>query len=183
MTLQVSISSSSPTEIACDLLVIGVAEGEAPGALAEALGAPLARAVQREEFAGKKDQTLEFSPHGTIPAERVLLFGLGKATVGDVEARLLAARAARTAQAGKVKSLALVLPASGHERAAAEGVVLGSYRFSKYLTGDRLPKVGLEKVELLASAAPTKAQRDAVALGKKVGDAAVMSVVASRIRG
>ncbi len=171
MTLHVSISSSSPTEIACDLLVIGVAEGEAPGALAEALGAPLARAAKREEFTGKKDQTLEFSPHGIIPAERVLFVGLGKTAVGDVEARLLAARAARTAQSGKVKSLALVLPASGHERVAAEGVVLGSYRFSKYLTGDRAPKVGLEKVELLVSAAPTKAQRDAVALGKKVGDA------------
>ena len=56
--------------------------------------------------------------------------------------RTFAAKAARAANVEKATTLAVALPAGleGELRAVAEGLELGAYRFTKYLTGDRKPK-------------------------------------------
>jgi len=89
--------------------------------------------VKREEFTGKKDQTLEFSQRHRPQASKVLLVGLGKVeALTEADVRVFAARAARFANAAKATSLAIELPAvAGAERTAAEGAVLGAYRFTK----------------------------------------------------
>src|SRR5262245_6147920 len=98
--------------------------------------------------------------------------GLGKAALSDADVRVLAAKAARLALSSKATSLSLALPqVAGAERAAAEGAVLGAYRFTRYFTGDRLPKVDLDKVTLLTAEKVGKAQKDAAALGEKIGNA------------
>lgn len=186
MALSISLSSSDPLSIAADLVVIGVLEGASPragvlGTLSKALGPVVARTLKRDEFTGKKDQSVEFATNGALKPSRIVLVGLGAAGgegpegAGMTEAavRTMAAKAARQAMASRATSLAVEVPfgVAGAERAAAEGVVLGSYRFSKYFTGDRAPKSQLEKVTLLTTARLTPESKLAVETGRKVGEA------------
>jgi leucyl aminopeptidase len=180
MPIKLSLSSTEPLSVAADVLVLGIPEGASAkegilGELTKRLGATVAKLLKREEFTGKKDQTVEIPCTEEVKPARLLLIGLGKEPLGEVEVRLFAAKAGRFAIGAKASSLAVELPSvAGAERAAAEGVVLGSYRFTKYLTGDRIPKVQLEKVTLLVSGAGskvTKEAKDAAALGQQVGEA------------
>jgi leucyl aminopeptidase len=177
MPIKLSLSSTEPLSVAADVLVIGVPEGTSAkeglfGELTKRLGPTVAKILKREDFTGKKDQTVEIPCSDEVKPARLLLIGLGKEPVGETEVRLLAAKAGRFAIGAKASSLALELPAvSGAERAAAEGVVLGSYRFTKYLTGDRVPKVQLEKVTLLISGKVSKEAKDAAIVGQQVGEA------------
>ncbi len=177
MPIKLSIISSEPLSTVADVAVVGVLEGAKVEEgflkeLAAALGPVVAKNLKRDEFTGKKDQVADFQTNGAAKPSRVVVMGLGKGPVTDVEVRLLAAKAARLAQSSKATSLAIQLPAvAGAERAAAEGAVLGAYRFTRYLTGDRVPKVELDKVTLLATGKVAKPQKDAVALGEKVAAA------------
>jgi leucyl aminopeptidase len=178
MSMKISLAAAAnPFDFTTDVLIVGVAEGAstASGPLAELakrLGPSLSRAIKRDEFSGKKDQVLDLATNDALPASRVVVMGMG-AGRGETDVRLLAAKGARFANGARAHSLALVLPEGidGAERAAAEGLVLGGYRFTKYLTGDRLPKQSLDKLTLLVPSKVTKSQRDAVALGQRVGDA------------
>src|SRR5579871_1962787 len=182
MPIKFSLSSSEPLSIAVDVLVLGVPEGATfkegtLGDLAKALGPSLAKAVKREEFTGKKDQTLELSAGGTdLKPARVLLVGVGNpSSLTEVDARLFAAKGARFALGAKATSIAIQVLHQSHagagERATAEGVVLGAYRFTKYLTGDRIPKARIERATLLVTGKITKDAKDAMALGQEVGEA------------
>jgi leucyl aminopeptidase len=179
MPLKLSLSSTDPLSVTADVAVIGVPEGASHregvlGALAAALGPTFEKAVKRDEFTGKKDQVLDLPTSGAVKPDRVILIGLGKTSpLTTVEVRLLAAKGARLAQNGKATSLVLGFPPgiAGAERAAAEGVVLGAYRFTRYLTGDRLPKSSLERVTIVAEGKVGKQGRDAIALGQRIGEA------------
>ena len=177
MPIKLSISSSDPLSTVADLAVVGVLEGAQveEGFLAQlsaALGPVVAKNLKRDEFTGKKDQVADFQTNGAAKASRVVVMGLGKGPVSDADVRVLVAKAARLALSSKVASLTVMIPSvPGAERAAAEGAVLGAYRFTRYFTGDRLPKVELDKVTLLTSEKVGKPQKDAVALGEKVGHA------------
>jgi leucyl aminopeptidase len=177
MPIKLSIASTDPLDTAADLAVVGVPEGAKVedgflAQLAQKMGPVVARNLKRDEFTGKKDQVADFQTNGSAKPARVVVMGLGKGPLTDVDVRLLAAKAARLALSSKASTLTVLLPqVAGAERAAAEGAVLGAYRFTRYLTGDRLPKVELEKVTLLASEKVGKPQKDAVALGEKVGSA------------
>jgi leucyl aminopeptidase len=50
-------------------------------------------------------------------------------------------------------------------------VVLGAYRFTKYLTGDRVPKAQLERATLIVAGKVGKDVKDAMALGQQIGEA------------
>ncbi len=178
MPIKLSLSSTEPLSVAVDVLVLGIREGASAkdgvlGELTKRLGPTVARILKREEFTGKKDQSVEIPCTDEVKPARLVLMGLGKEPLGEVEVRLFAAKAGRFAIGAKASSLAIEIPASvpGGERAAAEGVVLGSYRFTKYFTGDRLPKVQLDKVTLLVTGNVTKAAKDAAAIGHQVGEA------------
>ena len=188
MPIKFSLSPTEPLSVAADVLVLGVPEGSsfkegALGDLSKALGPSMAKTVKREEFTGKKDQTLELSAHGTdLKPGRVLLIGLGKAeALTDVEIRVFAAKGTRFALGAKATALAIEIPSTSAasvalaggaaERAVAEGVVLGAYRFTKYLTGDRVPKHQIERVTLLTSGKVGKEAKEGMALGQQIGDA------------
>ncbi|MEI8254608.1 MAG: leucyl aminopeptidase [Deltaproteobacteria bacterium] len=146
---------------------------------AEMQGA-LRAAIKGDEFTGKKDSQLVLTTFGRIAARKLALFGIGpgrKASVPDVRAAVVRATRWGT-EVGP--GLAIALPrkcAPETIRAAAEGVQLGSYRFAKYLTGDRIPKKTLENVTLCVRAGSAKetgrpaAQADALARGTSVGEA------------
>ncbi len=179
MPIKLSLSTSDPFGIAADIVFVGIPEGTSEheghlAVLAKALGQTFSKAMKRDEFTGKKDQVLDLPSVGVLKADRVVLFGLGKTSpLTEVEVRLLAAKGARFALGAKAQSIVIVLPegVKGGERAAAEGAVLGSYRFTKYLTGDRVPKVQLEHVTLAKLGKVGKADRTEMHLGQSIGEA------------
>ena len=190
--LSLSIRTGKPLETTADVLVLGVwafvtkdakkAKGSLPEALEaldQALGGGLAPLVAREEFSGKRDQSLSLPTFGKLPVSRVILAGLGgRSGYSDGDARTFAAKAARAANGEKAKSLVLAIP-EGLEtraRALAEGLELGAYRFTKYLTGDRKPKVELAEVQIVtgAKAGGAQAKKD-LELGQKVAAGVLLS--------
>jgi len=180
MSLSITLSSSDPLSIPADVVVVGVVEGASPraghlGLLAKALGPGVARTLKRDEFTGKRDQIAELVTNGVIKPSRVVLVGLGPSEGGltDAQARVIAAKAARLALAHRAESLVVEIPfgVAGAERTIAEGIVLGSYRFTKYFTGDRLPKSSLQRVTLTTTAKLTREAREQVEIGKQVGEA------------
>src|SRR5262249_47311367 len=148
--------------------------------LDRALDGGLTRHLEREEFKGNKDQFVELATLGRFGdgAAKIVLFGLGPADqMSEADWRTAGARVGRAAIAGKIGKLGVVLPealGATKLRALAEGLVLGSYRFLKYFTGDRRPTTTLAEVEIFAPrgrGAAGKAAPDAIAIGQRVGEA------------
>jgi leucyl aminopeptidase len=181
MPLEIQLRVASPIDLAGDVLVVGVFQAGKSGVLPPslhlvdtALGGALSKQAAKEEFTGKRDQVLSLSTLGRITAEKIVLLGLGeRRSVGAPEVRTLASKAARTANGDKAKSLALALPAGleGEMRAVGEGLELGAYRFTKYLTGDRKPKVALASVAVGAGAKMKPNAKVLLASGQKIGEA------------
>jgi leucyl aminopeptidase len=193
MPLKISARTTPPLDLNADVVVMGTfalprSKGDKQGkkkkkkeaagtgapfvdGLDRALGGGLSRLIKKEEFTGKKDQTLSVPTLGRLPAAKLVLIGLGdRDKIGPAEVRTFAAKAARIANAEKAKTLVLSLP-DGLEsrlRTLAEGLELGAYRFVKYLTGDRKPKTELEEVTIATERRfPPDAKR-AIALGQGI---------------
>jgi leucyl aminopeptidase len=192
MSLKISIRTAKLLEASGDVVVVGVwAEGGSkakrkakkgePDLLApieRALGAGLARVITKEEFKGKRDQQLRIPTLGKVPGDALILIGLGDPEkMTDVEARAFAAKAARAANGEKATRLVLGVPAGleGRVRFLAEGLELGAYRFSKYLTGDRKPKKNLDKVAIVTPAKLPTGAKEAIDLGQRIGEAVNLS--------
>jgi leucyl aminopeptidase len=135
-----------------------MAEGAVYKALDRALDGLLGRVVADEQFKAKKGQSLLLHTHERVGPQRILLVGAGtrkEFNPGDL--RGFGARVVKAGAAVQTKQIAMVLPYSeGHssERFAqflAEGVLLGAYRFDKYLTGDRKKPDLLEEVQIATS--------------------------------
>jgi leucyl aminopeptidase len=119
MPMEIQVRTDAPGEIAADLLVIGVWHSGANGGNAAkgaglppylktidaALGGALTKLATREDFTGKRDQTLSLSTLGRIGAEKLVVMGLGeKKNAGAPEIRTFAAKAARTANGEKARA-------------------------------------------------------------------------------
>jgi len=165
-----------------DALVIPLTKSDAPPralrALDEALGGLLARVWDAGDFTGKSGEVLSI-PVAGIAAKRLIAVGVGDEKVANAEAlRAAAGRAAKALARAKAKRAAFVVPALRRVKAElagqalAEGLVLGSYRFDKYKSGnDKAP--ALESIALLApDAGQVVALRRGVKLGQVLGDSA-----------
>ena len=147
--MDLALEVRKPSEARADVLVLGRhAEGGRPPAeivaVDRALGGLLSRVLESEKFEGKPGQISYFHTAGKLPAERVLVVGLGplkrggKAR-GDAEPlRRAAAAAVRRARDLGAGTIAVFMPPDGlssRDRAQAivEGGLLGTYRFDKYL--------------------------------------------------
>jgi leucyl aminopeptidase len=109
----------------------------------QALGGVLAEVAKSEHFEGKSGQTISVHTHGRLPAKRVVVVGGGSRTeFSNPGVRDLAATIAQAANKAGASAVGFLLPNLGAAREAtlvqlaAEGVVLGTYKFSRYLTGD-----------------------------------------------
>jgi len=176
------VLGSAGTHTTVDLLAVLVAEDDLSSdelvtELDGALDGGLRKAIKDEDFTGKRDAVLAVQTLGRCPYRKILLLGLGAAAkAGPTEVRAAAARAAKTANADKLTSLALSLRGRGEAsdvRAAAEGLGMGAYRFTKYLTGDRRPKKELDRAVIAWRGAkehpkPNAEQKRALAQGEAV---------------
>src|SRR5262249_15278172 len=110
---------------------------------------------------------------GKLSAAKLVVIGLGDPKdLTDADVRAFAAKAARAANTEKAKSLVLGIPdaLTTRYRYIGEGLELGAYRFTKYLTGDRKPKASLAKVTIVTSrnAKPAKDVGDELKTGQTV---------------
>jgi len=174
MPLKITVRSVLPSREVGDLMVVAVpAQGGSTSkknnarspldGFDRALGGALGRLLKKEDFKGKKDQQVSLSTLGRVKADRLVVIGLGdlaKLTAGDL--RTFAAKAARSANADKAKRLVIGLPAGLEDRIGdvVQGLELGAYRFTKYLTGERRPKAELGQVTIcLTGEAPRNAKQ------------------------
>jgi len=179
MTLKITHASGAIEQIRADVLAVPVALSKVATdpnieRLDRQLEGQLKILAKRADFVGRADQVFELPTLGRIAAVRILLLGVGEDAVPD-EAKLrhIAACAARSSMGHSAADLALVVPwklDTAGWRSIAEGVVLGSYRFDHYLTGDRRGKQRLGHVILAQNGRYLPANKAAIELGKKVGE-------------
>jgi leucyl aminopeptidase len=144
--MDLSVEGRKPLEARADVLVVGQhGDGARPApevaALDRALGGLLSRVLKSEKFEGKPGQMSYFHTNRAVPAERVIVVGLGsrkpERSRADAEpirrATASAVRRARDLGATTVAIFMPALPARDRAQAIAEGALLGTYRFDKYL--------------------------------------------------
>ncbi|HET9958086.1 MAG TPA: leucyl aminopeptidase [Polyangiaceae bacterium] len=175
MPLSVSLASD-PLAEAVDTLVVSAFASEVAAhptllALDHALGGALLAHIKAEEFEAKFEQTLEVPllaklVPGKLKARKLVLVGAG--AVQELNpARLRSLIAGAIRGCSNAKSLAFVLPGAELDlRVVGEAIGLGSYRFTKYFTGDRRPKRELAKVSVcVPGAKPTAEAKRQLARG------------------
>jgi len=185
MALKFTVRKVLPVKETADVIAVGVWLAGA-GAKAKkgkpvatpldgfdrATNGALAKAQKKDEFKGKKDSSFSLQIQtARVKANKLIAYGLGDhGTITEADIRTFAAKAARAANAERAKKLVLGLPAGAEQflRAAVEGVELGAYRFTKYLTGDRKPKAELTQVTITTVNDLPANAKDLVAQGQHV---------------
>ena len=144
--MNVATAQGNILEHEADLVVVNLFDGVttpggATGAVDRALNGQISDLIAAGDFEGKLNETLYLYSNGGLSARRVLIVGLGKQEEFTLErARQVAAKAARTARDLGAKRAASIVHGAGigelspadAARAAAEGTVLGLYRYQRY---------------------------------------------------
>ena len=176
--MKVTLSTDTLPKVRADLLALGVRAGgfrsdKALQSLDRSLGGALSSAAKLEDFSGKRGETLKIAlSRGT--ARSVLLVGLGDGASPEKDARTLANRA--TSAGSRYSVVAIALPADDDAvlRAAAEGAITGAYKYTRYLTGDRMPKRRVETARLIVKR-KDKTAAAAVELGVAMGESITLA--------
>src|SRR5271170_1044356 len=114
MPIEIQVRTESPALVVADVVVVGVLQLADKGAalppalrpLDAALGGALSKLIAKEEFKGKREQSLAMGTLGRIPGGKLVLLGLGeRRKVGAPEMRSFAARAARAGNTEKATSV------------------------------------------------------------------------------
>jgi leucyl aminopeptidase len=149
-------SSTTPADATTEVVVAGALSGRRLTAEAEELDAALAGGLaahlQAAGFSGDLGDTALVPTLGRLPAQFVLVAGLGREPVATDALRRAAGAAAR--KTGRFATVTLALPdPPGGAQAVVEGYLLGSYRFGRYKsasearTDDRVLVAGTASAE------------------------------------
>lgn len=145
--MKITAKQGSLTDSACDALVVNLFEGVktpggATGAVDKALdGLISSYVIEKEEFKGKLNQMYVLPTHGKIPADKVLIVGLGKAEEFNLnKIREVSSKVIKKAKALKAKTICTILHGAGTAgleefncaRMITEGALIGNYSFEKY---------------------------------------------------
>ena len=143
--MKIDLSTSDPLKHSTPALVIGCFE-DGENDLFTSCNAALDGCLQRlgstREITGKVNSTRLLDTLGKLPAERLLLVGLGKKSeLDDNRLRQAAGNAAQALRASRVASFAMALHLLSDGDSAlevvCEGTLLGSYSFDDYKTKDK----------------------------------------------
>jgi len=152
--MKITLSTDSPASAKVDLVAVGVyakgaARDPAVKAIDRAMGGGLLSAIKEEDFRGEVGDVLKVPSRGKVGARWVVLVGLGKGTPKASDARVVAVRGAQAAR--QQRTLAVAIPSDGPDavRAAAEGALMGAYKYSRYFTGSRKPRGGIRAAVVL----------------------------------
>jgi leucyl aminopeptidase len=143
--MKIEIASENPLQHATEALVIGCfedAQDDLFAALDSALEGCPGRLAASREFTGKPNTSRLLHTLGKLPAQRVLLVGLGKkGELNDERLRQAAGGAMQALRGARVanfsSALCLSAPLPGALEAVATGTLLGSYAFEWYKTKDK----------------------------------------------
>jgi len=166
--MKIKVISANTLEHASPALVIGCfedARNELFAACDDALDGCLKRLAASREFSGKVNTTRVIHTLGKLPAERLLLVGLGKkAELDDERLRQAAGNAVQALREARVASFSTAMHQIGKPKTAleavCEGALLGSYSFEQYKTRDRDERFGFEGMTLLLSKGDNRKETD-----------------------
>ena len=188
--LKITVSTQPLDQQTAQVLVVPVAEGTVPPPWSQGWPAPLRAAVgqllKEKDATGKLNELIAIPAPSGLRAKWLLLVGVGKAAelVPD-RLRQAAAAAARHAQGSKRTSLAIPVVAVGTGgvtagvagQVIAEGVRLGTYRFTEFKSLKPEERRGLERVTLVVDRGVSSA---AVSTGVARGTVLAEAVCVSR---
>jgi leucyl aminopeptidase len=184
--MQITVTVGTPLEHPCRVLVVGCHEQEGVGQelaqLDEALAGSISLLLGQREFTGKLLTTKLLHTLGRLPAERLLLVGLGKRDeLTQERLRRAAGAAAQALRQHKLPSATSLLhQALGADAAAVDaavtGLVLGNYSFDDYKS-DRTELVSLAELQILI---PAKAGKNEVASAVVAAQAVCNGVILAR---
>ncbi len=155
--MKIDLSSDNPLKHATPALVLGCfedGESELFIRIDAALDGCLKRLSANREFTGKLNATRLLDTLGRLPAERLLLVGLGKKKELDAgRQRQAAGSAVQALRTARVATFALSqhLLSDGDTtlEAVCEGALLGSYSFDIYKTKDKKERFTFSGMTLL----------------------------------
>jgi leucyl aminopeptidase len=165
---KISLSKAAPHKTKADAVIVGVVKSGdsvdvAPGGedVASALGRSFAPTLKSLGVKGSAGEVTKLPGGGATKAPVVVLVGLGEATDVDQE-KLRRAVGSAVRDLKDVESVAVSLPADSLERirAIAEGVLLGGYSFTRYLSANSTKPPS--EVVVLTGLARNKAALNAV---------------------
>jgi leucyl aminopeptidase len=155
-----------------------------------ALGGNLRRAIADERFRARSGQSLVIHCQGKLPAQRLSLIGGGpRAGFAPAELRPAAGRASRAAASVGAARFGLLYSRGNETRnssapdgtaiaelqSLAEGALLGSYRFDKYLSGDKRPAAPPASAVIFSRASDAAAANRAVSQAQETARAVAMA--------
>ena len=173
--VNIGVARSVPAEASSGLLAVGLYKGEAvPEELSDAATDIVSTSG---DFTGKESETGLLYGQEEFGASRLLLVGLGERNrLTPEKLRRVSAIVAKRARTLKLREAAFSLPvpvgtgAREAAQAAAEGAVLGLYRFDRYKTGAENHE--LEKLWLISD---DGAVAEGAELGQRVARGAVLA--------
>lgn len=144
--MKVAVIHQSVTDFSGDAIIVNLfkgvkSPGGATGAIDRALNGLITKMIAQGELSGKLGQTAVVHTFGTIPADKVIVVGLGAADdFGAEEIRKAAGAAIKCARSIKANVVGTILHGAGiggfrAERAAqyvCEGTLLALYTFTPY---------------------------------------------------
>ena len=162
--MDIKIDTVSPLDHATPALVIGCFEDvkdDLYNACNTALDGCLGRLADTREFNGKVKTSYLLQTLGRLPAERLLLVGLGKnKEVNNERLRQAAGTAIQALRSARVKSFSSALHLSTSLPEALEavtvGTLLGSYAFEHYKTKEKEERFSFKEMTLLLTEAGGK---------------------------
>ncbi len=149
------------------------------------LGGILSEIINEEKYQVGLGKTLLLHTHGVIPAKRILIVGIGKASELLMKDWLtVGAVVGRKAKGVKAKRVAVSLPNEVHDlfgskqgtQGFVEGMTLGTYTFHKHKNADVAKKdEPIDEVSLLTPAAKLNAVDTGIREGVLTGSAVVFA--------
>jgi leucyl aminopeptidase len=186
--MKINVLAGKIEKHATNAAVIPLFENEKPGKVAErvdkALGGMISRLIKKGDFKPKTGAVHLLYPEGRLPAERLLLVGLGKRSeFTSNRLRQAAGKAAPSLRSAGAQRITIVTDAIGLDseelgQALSEGSVLGLYRFLKYKTNEQNDREkDLLTITLLTE---SRGAVGAMQKGVKVGEVIAESTVMAR---
>ena len=145
--MELKVKKDSITNTSCDVLVVNLFEGVkipegATGTLDKALDNLISSyVIEKEKFKGKLNEIYVLPTYGKIPADKVLIVGLGKSEEFNLnKIREISAKVIKKAKAIKAGKICSILHGAGIAglnafdcaQMIAEGAIIGDYEFKKY---------------------------------------------------
>ena len=188
--MEIDVSQGAIQQIEADTLIVGVFEDAPPEAALTGLDAAIGGEIERlrglGDFTGKFNDRVTIYPGGAIPADRVLVVGLGKAEeFTEMRATESMAGAVKAADGLGAKRVAVAALAGGDRwgmAALAEATVVGAklalYRYDRFKTFGELVDKPVKVVALSVVAAagePVAAIESGAAAGEIIADSVALA--------